>query len=590
MKKFITIVALIALVFSMAFANENQQKIYRTDSEVYEAITFLYLNQGHALPSTTGPWSAAELTLMLNKIDPSNLTEGMKAAYDFAKAELTKEPKTLKDKEISFNFNINVNLEGYYHTNSADKAFNGSENLVYGTQQQKPFFGFSWETFAAKNFYALFNFNLMNSPRFTERYAVPLSTNIVVFRDLKLNLDDLDFNFPFRAFASVGSNNWNIELGRDRLSWGAGKTGNMAISDNLPYHNMAKFTTFSENYKYTFLTSFFPHPVNYYDENGYVGRGSQADATKGLSFYMAHRVEGRFFSDRLGLTLTEAIMYMAEDGTIDPKVFNPIGLFHNYYIRANANSTLILELDFNIVKGVNIFAQAICDEFALPGEPTEKTTPYAFPQAFGLMFGAKSAFSLGNGILYASAEGVKTDPFLYLRYKDEINGKQKDKSYGINYVVAFRSFSMDKDITYQDYFLGYRHGGDAIVANLNVGYKQLGKFSVETNVFYMLHGTFDKWSCWRRIGDGSREDVPKWDQFVAPTSTHNTYNNKDNADAQTRDAVSKTLVAGVNFKYQFNKHFDAFVQADFVSISNAGNHSGVNKSDIQIAFGASYNL
>ena len=57
--KRITLIALIALLcvgFMFAETN-NMQKIFPTTSDEYKAISYLYLIQGHSLPSTTGPWN-----------------------------------------------------------------------------------------------------------------------------------------------------------------------------------------------------------------------------------------------------------------------------------------------------------------------------------------------------------------------------------------------------------------------------------------------------------------------------------------------------------------------------------------------------
>ena len=73
-------------------------------------------------------------------------------------------------------------------------------------------------------------------------------------------MKQLDFNMPLRAFVAAGGKNWSLQVGRDRLSWGSGTTGNLVIGDHIKYHNMARFTTYDSKFKYTFLISAFPHP------------------------------------------------------------------------------------------------------------------------------------------------------------------------------------------------------------------------------------------------------------------------------------------------------------------------------------------
>ena len=56
MKRIVAVAMVLLVVFSSAFA-VNNQKIYSVDTEIYKTISQIYVMTGHALPSTTGPWS-----------------------------------------------------------------------------------------------------------------------------------------------------------------------------------------------------------------------------------------------------------------------------------------------------------------------------------------------------------------------------------------------------------------------------------------------------------------------------------------------------------------------------------------------------
>ena len=134
------------------------------------------------------------------------------------------------------------------------------------------------------------------------------------------------------------------------------------LSDTLKYHNMARITTFSDKFKYTFVISFFPHPTSHYDASSggdgpLIGDG-QAVVINGIYMFMSHRLEWRMLGDKVGLTLTESIMYQSDENLLDLRILNPAMIFHDYYIRNNANSILGLELDYTPVRGLNIYAQA----------------------------------------------------------------------------------------------------------------------------------------------------------------------------------------------------------------------------------------
>lgn len=82
------------LMSASIFGAVNQQKIYSLDSDVYDAIESLYIYQGLSLPSTTGPYSQAELSLMVEKIKASALQGSMKQTYEYVQTVLGIEPKS----------------------------------------------------------------------------------------------------------------------------------------------------------------------------------------------------------------------------------------------------------------------------------------------------------------------------------------------------------------------------------------------------------------------------------------------------------------------------------------------------------------
>lgn len=474
----------------------NLQKIYPVDSDVYEAITALYISQGLALPSTTGPWSADEFLKMLDKIDPATLPADAVSTYQFAVAELNKPTKTV-------HFGLDATLEGYYHTNTTD--FTDESGWVVGAKERKPLLNLSLETVLGRNFYGYTAMPVMNNIYNLWDAATgatsslfgqyPFTSNIPMVPPA--GMEDIDINGPYRGFGAFGGDGWSAEIGREQLSWGPGESGNFVIGDQLLYHNMGRFTAYTKNYKYTFLTSFFPYPGNYYplvnSAGNFTGKGmSQNDPVSGMKMFMAHRLEFSLFKDKVGFVLTEGIMYQSADGSVDLRVLNPAAIYHNYYIRANSNSILSLELNYSPIDYVNLYGQFVMDEFGAPGEPAPGT-PGSLPNAYGYMLGAKGRYPFKEGMFYGSFEWALTDPYLYLR--DSGNGGTLPQPFGdpgLNFVVATRLFSNYFGLTYDENFLGYQYGGDAVVYNGNIGYRRFGKWSVEGNLFYMLHGTHDK--------------------------------------------------------------------------------------------------
>lgn len=598
MKK-IMVILIMMLSLSFIFAADNGVKAIDVGSDVYSAVKSLYLSQGHALPSTTGPWSENEIKLMLSRLDKDSLSPSEMETYLWVEKEISHE-------DDSFKFNLEANIETYTHTDN--EHFVGRSSWSIDT---KPMLLISSDAWIGENFYGLFTINVSNAKIMAgadgkDNFAsTKFSTNLIMVSPASMKT--LDFEFPNKAYVSAGGKNWNLMWGKYNLGWGPGKSGNFVIGDHLMKHNNIKFTAFNDSFKYTFLIDSFPHPMNYYNQDpdsGYVGyigdRGlSTQNELKGTRFMLAHRVEWRVFDDSLNIALTEGLMYMDENNMIDLNVLNPSMLWHNLYTRAHSNSILSLEMDWTVMKGLNFYGSVVVDENVLPGEPVpgkEGDAP-AEPSAMGFMLGATYTTFLNKGVLEFNAEGVYTDPFLYLRDGGTVssNGEyrtQKKGQYGINYVVALRDIynTGGGGVQYTEEYLGYKYGGDAIVGNFSVDYKEYGKWSIGGNVFIMAHGTFDQWTVWTRINpDGDHPDYPVQNP-VTPTDKHVTDNQRDD-NAGNRDSVEYTLDLTLKCDYRVTPSLLAYGSMDFIYVKNPGNISTLSpNSDLQLTIGLSYEL
>ncbi len=565
------------------FSIENNQRIQHIESDIYNGIRDLYLSQGLAQPSTAAPYSDSELIMMLELLDTKKFSNADKKVYQYIQDSL--ELEEVKNSEHGkLLWDVNTNLEGYYHTNTTD--FLERDSFQYDFLDQEQFLNFGTEAWIGENFYGLGNFSI-NPTYTTETTFGSTNFNHNFLLLAPNNLMDLDFNFPYRAFAAMGDDTWSLEIGRDRVSWGNGVTSNLMIGDNLPYLDELRYTTFSNEFKWTYLVSFFPHPMNYInsDDSDATTGLEQGDEVEGTRALIAHRGEGRLLNNKLGLALSESIMYQSEENVLDLRYLSPTALFHNYYIRANANSLVTAEIDYTPIKGLNIYAQAAVDEFSLPGEPVPGSSSSAFPNAFGYLAGIRYHYDVADEYKgNTSFEFAYTDPYLYLRGNGQSESAQGDDEYGINYVVAFREFS--RGTYYHNEFLGYEYGGDAIVANLNSKVTNYGKWNIEANLFYMLHGTFDMYTCWKKILN--TDDSSTYTTLT--TSNNNNSTNSDNVDNSLKDSVSRTFILGTSASYDITKDLNVFVQADYINIQNYGNISGENTSDVQLVLSLSYSL
>ncbi len=618
--KGIALIATVLFLLAPISAGPNQQKIYSLDSDLYEAIQMLYISQGLSLPSTTGPYSQAELSLMMEKVDARSLDSRLTWVYEYVQNALSLEPK-IQGTGIGLSWGFEANLESYLHTNTTD--FSGRENWIRGFKDQKPLINVALETWPSKNFYGYSEFSIGNMNTLKNTFgSTVFGANVPMVPPSVM--DDIDFNMPYRAFVAAGGDHWTFQLGRDRLNWGAGTTGNLSISDTFKYHNLARFTSFSDRFKYTFVTSFFPHPLHYFDgvytyktmtikEPVFNGDGTfkefvdktvqvpvyynnqtdgpllgtgQGDLQTGLYMFMSHRLEGRLFKDKVGLALTESIMYQSEENYFDLRFLNPAGIFHSYYIRSNSNSILSLELDYTPIKGLNLYVQGIVDEFSLPGEDVPSATVSNYPETFGFLGGAKGVLPMRDMVGHGSLEIAYTDPYLYLRYaQNNTPSAGSYDTYGLNYVGVIREFTNSSDTRYNPQFLGYTYGNDALVVNLNAGVKRYGKWAASANLFYMAHGTFDMFTVWSEVG-GSKQPL-----VSSPTSNGgDALGNYLDSGYASRNAVSHTVVAGVKGSYQFIDSVRAFGQLDYITVANYKNIAGKKTHDVQLSLGLSYSI
>lgn len=590
MKKVIAIL-LLAFCLMPSFAvvtDGNRQEIYSLDSPLYDAMEYLYIASGLALPSTTKPWSAAELDMMLARIDVSRLDESEKGVYDFMASELASHPRINPDELFGLGIGMDVRADFHVHTGKNDFT---SPDLwgnwgKYGDWNiPEPLFDIPLETWIGNNIYGYSSLSI-GVNRSLHAFSGDATTGVfeygpaTFFSNIPFlppsTMTDLNFNIPYRAIGSLGGSWWNISIGRERLSWGPGVSGNLMVGDQVPYHNNARFTAFTNSFKYTFSMSSFVHPDNYVvDEGGveyYQPYFDMMEPRTGLKMFLAHRLEWRILN-KVNMALTESIMYQSHNGEFDLLVLSPTAIFHNYYLRANANSLLSFEMDYAPVDHLNIYGAVVIDEFQLPGEA-------GLPSAAGYQVGVKTSWALGKGMFYASLEGVYTDPYLYLR--DDSTTTYGSEKYGINFIVATPEYAVNSS-NYTLDFLGYRYGGDAIVANLNAGYKVYGSWYVDGTLMYMAHGCFDVFTRWSTVTNGSPDDP------AAPT-TSSPSQGSYLKDAGQKDAVSHTLLFSLKGGVTLFDDLDLYAKADFVNVMNYENQKGRHASDFQFSVGISYSI
>jgi len=331
---------------------------------------------------------------MLDRINRASLSQGGRNTYDYVQKELTEPPKSQPSNSFGSSFGLDIAIEGYMHSNLDDPGFFADErDWINDFETRKPFLNIPFETWATENFYGYFElpmtinqFGSVNNT--SEIFNHPFTTNI--FFIPPNDFLDLNVNMPYRAFISAGSDHWNFQLGRDKIGWGSGQTGNLIVGSHMKYADFLRFTTYHDIFKFTSTAMAFPHPLDY----GYITTSrtigepeTQDEQLTGLRIFLSHRLEFRIL-DIINITVTEGLMYMSEDKSFDFRLLNPLSLYHNTINSANSNSIFGLDIEVNPWENMSVYGQMAVDEFFLPGE----SAIGALPQLMDSSAASKGSF------------------------------------------------------------------------------------------------------------------------------------------------------------------------------------------------------
>ena len=147
----------------------------------------LYILAGKALPSSSGPWSEAELQKMLAKIDKSSLSDAAQNYYDYVEGLITSEPNRQYADNFAMEFGLDLDLELYFHTNG-DK-FDDFDSWFHSYTDRQKFLAFTFETWPTNRFYGYFSFDLglgtaKNTGDGNPLYKAGLSINMPIVNEI----------------------------------------------------------------------------------------------------------------------------------------------------------------------------------------------------------------------------------------------------------------------------------------------------------------------------------------------------------------------------------------------------------------------
>jgi hypothetical protein len=449
--------------FGQTAAPGAAQEIIPLSSPFYEDMDALYLLTGSGTPSNARPWSKTEASLILSRIDGEKLQGPARALYQSISRIIQEGLRFQYDDGFQLGTTFDYAFEMYWHENTED--FVKDTDWNYGFEQRKPMLKLSI-SFALHDYFYIFTDMQYGRNRFTDRdvflevggrdpripigsiitddsaeivehsaiYSTSFLTNILV------PTYDLDFQTPKRAIAAVGGESWNFSLSRDKVSWGNGNSGNFIIDDHVDYHEFARFTAFSDYFKYDFLNVFF-------ETNANTAEGSSADTT--FRMFMAHRLEFRV-KDIFTFAVSENIMY--QNDVFSLRYLNPAFIYHNLNVNVMFNAIAHMEVDYQLAPKLSIYGQAVLDQAVAPNESASQA------DAYGYLAGLEHAAVIDRGILISSLEYAYANPALYRRA-------------GMDFLMFRRYHGNGTSFISHIDYIGYQYGGDTQALQLDSSYR-----------------------------------------------------------------------------------------------------------------------
>lgn len=562
-KKTIVSFFLLTLIVFSAYSSKGMN-IIPLSSPIYEYVDALYTLEGHAGAQGARPWTESDLKQQMDRVTPSS--ETAQRIYDEIQSYLN------DDSERSIattDWNLAVTPSMAVHSNTNFDTSDHWVSKALNDKLLKANLGLYVGDYFAGNFGLSLGFRdsanaigtenggvyTFNPSDNEDRFNSIFSTNIPF-----LSAGSFDLDITDNSFISLGTPYVSISLGRGQLSWGNGTMGNLILGNTLPYHDYVSLAASNNTwFDYNMVVSFFSHPQNYYQ--GFT------EEIHGIQMFIAHRFEFRMFSDKLRLTLNEAIMYHSPDNTVDFRAFSPLLILHGLYIPANANSLASAEVEYAPIRNLQLYASFVVDDFSVGDEPKAPEND-ATLNMWGIMGGLRSTIPFETGYFSINVETVYTSPFMY--HKDSYQEGAK-YDYVLDYVGSVR-LSNGK---FNRQYLSFPFGSDAFAVLGGFSYTIPYKWNAGLKLFFMAHGITNKNSIAEKY-EGTENYVPDW------LATKNPWTGEEGE-------ISYTYNVGIDGEYYILDNLSLSSTFDFIYITNFENQKG-NQFDVQWTLGVKYSI
>ncbi len=470
-------------------------KVFVLSDPIYGMMDSLFVSCGHALPSSSRPWTASEAASELSKLDG--------VALDAGQAELRRRIEEMIGEEDREYIAVAAEFspEMYIHTNT---AYATDEMWYYSFNERKPFatlslkaglgafytyceMGYGWgrttnrdedeaiSDLAVENHGAWYGIGAVVPVSDGDLRVVTKSD--VYSRTFLFNfpaITQIEIDVPRRTFLTFGWENASLGIYRGRKSWGSSKIGNFIFDGHVSTLNYATLKVFGKKFSfdYTFML-----PAQWYSNS--------QDSEHPAEFrrvFAAHMISVQIL-DNLKVSASENVMYRFDFPDLD--ILNPASIYHNNTNFVLLNAIAHVEAEYVPAPGLRLFAQFCLDQATAPTEANDQDG------AWGLSGGLSWARVTEKGVFNASAEALYTTPALYRRnYVDFIiwTNNSTNRPY-----VRYPMFT----------YMGFRYGGDAVAARADFSYDAFSGIGAHASAQLFVHGDFDMLVSHNSAGDNT---------------------------------------------------------------------------------------
>lgn len=579
-KRTISLIAAMALTIAALFASSMPQELYHNTDKEYIETTLLCQSAGVLGPSTATPVTGEELMLALDRIDPEKLSQKQLDIFQELYQSLD---FTWEEPHVTFYTDVSPQV---FLTDRYEGSFSRKDFYPIEYKDERPAvdigtvatFG---DNIVLEGAYPMINIALKNDGVYLTSFDW-----LINYRNDKINFfgggDKLYMNrdqLPDNANGSLGNEYINLAIGRMKHSMGSGYTGNLVISDNFRYQEVAKLTFIGNWLTYNISLTHFDQQIAK-DKFQYPAFGGMHQSR------VVHRLDMNI-ANKARFVVNLGTLYQA-DSAFDIRFFTPFIISHHYYnnlekttlnnepnsmTRDEANNIMSLELEVTPIKNLKLTMQGVLDQFQLANEAQNTV-----PMALGALANISYAFYLEEHRLSFWTEGAYTMPFLYLNFKNDIaekicpncmielqgkkcpicNTEVPDKyipNYNYDFILGYNRRdnwnTQLNDLAYS----GYPAGPDTIAAALGFDYMSYEiKLNVSGYVKYQIRG----------------------EQGL------NTESFESSISMETPSGVpERTFIANLSAKWQALPSLEAFGGAQYTHIDNFENTEGETLEKLQ---------